>query len=55
MKAKHLMTLQELAAWVIENDTLGFDYPPIDELTDEEEIAAREEYEDMMTQIEDAQ
>lgn len=44
------MTLRELADWVTANNNDLFDtgeFPAIDDLDDEEETAAREEYESM--------
>ena len=48
------MTLDELAAWVVENNKGMFDtgeFPPTDELDDDEQVAAREEYEGMAYEI----
>lgn len=48
------MTLRELSDWVAANNRGMFDpgeFPAVDELTDEEEAAAREEYEAMADQI----
>jgi len=48
------MTLRELAQWVAANNRGLFDpgeFPAIDDLTDEEELAAREEYEAMADEI----
>ena len=53
------MTLRDLAAWVEQNnaDAAGEpifctgEFPAVDDLTDEEEIAAREEYESMAEEI----
>ncbi len=48
------MTLRELSDWVVENNHGLFDsgeFPSVDDLTDEEELQAREEYEDMAEQI----
>jgi hypothetical protein len=48
------MTLRELADWVAKNNNGLFDtgeFPAIDDLTDEEELAAREEYEGMADEI----
>jgi hypothetical protein len=50
--AFHRMPLQELAAWVRANDTLGFDsFPATDELDSDEETEVREEYEAMAEEI----
>lgn len=52
--ATHTMTLAELAAWVTTHNNGMFnagDFPAIDELTDDEVAAAREEYESMADQI----
>jgi hypothetical protein len=48
------MTLRELADWVAKNNNGLFDtgeFPAIDDLTDDEEAAAREEYEAMADEI----
>jgi hypothetical protein len=48
------MTLRELANWVEANNRGTFDsgeFPSVDDLTDDEEAAAREEYEAMFDQI----
>jgi hypothetical protein len=48
------MTLRELADWVAKNNNGLFDtgeFPSVDDLTDEEELAAREEYEAMADEI----
>ena len=48
------MTLRELSDWVVANNRGMFDpgeFPPVDDLTDEEEAAAREEYESIADQI----
>ena len=48
------MTLRELSDWVVANNRGMFDpgeFPPVDDLTDEEEAAAREEYESLADQI----
>lgn len=48
------MTLRELADWVAKNNNGLFDageFPAVDDLTDEEEFAAREEYEAMADEI----
>lgn len=48
------MTLRELADWVALNNRGLFDigeFPAVDDLTDEEELAAREEYEAMADEI----
>lgn len=48
------MTLRELAQWVAANNRGLFDpgeFPAIDDLTDEDELAAREEYEAMADEI----
>jgi len=48
------MTLRELADWVAANNRGLFDtgeFPAIDDLTDDEEAAAREEYEAMADEI----
>jgi hypothetical protein len=50
----HNMTLRELADWVSANNNDLFDtgeFPAIDDLEDEEEVAAREEYESMADDI----
>lgn len=50
----HLMALRELAAWVTAHNGGMFDpgeFPAIDDLDDDEESAAREEYESMADQI----
>ena len=52
--AIHAMTIGELAAWVAANNNGLFDtgeFPAIDELDDDEEAAAREEYEAMAEEI----
>ena len=59
MKPFYEMTLRELAAWVEQNNTnaAGDDifctgeFPSVDDLSDEEEQAAREEYESMAEEI----
>lgn len=43
--AFHAMTLDELSAWVTANNVLEFDSVCVDELTDDEADAAREELE----------
>ncbi len=48
------MTLKQLADWVAANNNGTFDtgdFPAIDELNDEEEKTAREEYEAMAEEI----
>lgn len=48
------MTLRELAAWVSANNEDTFDtgeFPAVDDLSDDEEIMAREEYEAMADEI----
>jgi hypothetical protein len=48
------MTLRELSDWVARNNHGLFDtgeFPAVDDLTDEEEIDAREEYEAMADEI----
>jgi hypothetical protein len=48
------MTLRELSDWVAANNRGLFDtgeFPAVDDLTDEEEIDAREEYEAMADEI----
>jgi hypothetical protein len=48
------MTLRELSDWVARNNNGLFDpgeFPAVDDLTDEEEIDAREEYEAMADEI----
>jgi len=48
------MTLRELADWVALNNRGLFDpgeFPSVDDLTDDEEAAAREEYEAMADEI----
>jgi hypothetical protein len=48
------MTLQELSDWVVANNRGLFDpgeFPSVDDLTDDEELAAREEYEAMLDEI----
>jgi hypothetical protein len=48
------MTLRELAQWVAANNRGLFDpgeFPAIDDLTDEDELAAREEYEAMADEL----
>lgn len=50
----HTMTLRELADWVSANNNDLFDtgeFPAIDDLDDDEEVAAREEYESMADDI----
>ena len=50
----HKMTLRELADWVAANNNGLFDtgeFPAIDDLSDDEEIEAREEYEAMADEI----
>jgi len=50
--AFYKMSLQELSKWVYDNDCLGFDiFPATDGLDDDEQIAAREEYESMAEEI----
>lgn len=50
--AFYAMTLEQLAAWVAANDRLGFDeLPGIDELSDEEQVTAREDYESAAEEI----
>ena len=54
MPTFHNMTLRELADWVSANNNDLFDtgeFPAIDDLEDEEEVAAREEYESMADDI----
>jgi hypothetical protein len=54
MPTFHNMTLRELANWVSANNNDLFDtgeFPAIDDLEDEEEVAAREEYESMADDI----
>ena len=54
MNTFHNMTLRELADWVSANNNDLFDtgeFPAIDDLNDDEEIAAREEYESMAEDI----
>lgn len=48
------MTLQELSDWVTANNNGLFDtgeFPAVDELDDDEELDAREEYESMADEI----
>jgi hypothetical protein len=48
------MTLRELSDWVAANNRGLFDtgeFPAVDDLTDEEELVAREEYEAMADEI----
>jgi hypothetical protein len=48
------MTLRELADWVAANNCGLFDpgeFPSVDDLTDDEEAAAREEYESLADEI----
>jgi len=48
------MTLRELADWVAKHNNGLFDtgeFPSVDDLTDDEEAAAREEYEAMADEI----
>ncbi len=48
------MTLRELADWVENNNNGLFDtgeFPSVDDLTDEEELVAREEYEAMADEL----
>jgi hypothetical protein len=48
------MSLRELSDWVWQNNADLFDtgeFPAVDDLTDEEEVAAREEYEGMAAEI----
>lgn len=52
--AFHLMTLRELSDWVAAHNDGLYDtgeFPAVDDLTDEEEAAAREEYESMADDI----
>lgn len=52
--AFHAMTLRELAAWVAAHNHGAFDsgeFPAIDDLEDDEEAAAREEYEAMADEL----
>lgn len=52
--AFYAMSLQELAAWVIANNNGFFDtgdFPATDDLDDDEQTAAREEYEGMAEEI----
>jgi hypothetical protein len=52
--AFYAMTLRELAAWVTTNNAGLFDsgeFPTVDDLTDDEADAAREEYEAMADEI----
>jgi len=52
--AFYAMTLDELAAWVAANNNGMFDtgdFPATDELDDDEQAAAREEYESMADEI----
>jgi hypothetical protein len=52
--AIHAMTLRELSDWVVANNNGLFDsgeFPAIDDLDDDEEAAAREEYEAMADEI----
>jgi hypothetical protein len=59
MKAFYEMTLREIAAWVEQNNTSAAgddifctgEFPSVDDLSDEEEQAAREEYESMAEEI----
>lgn len=54
MTTFHNMTLRELADWVSANNNDLFDtgeFPAIDDLDDDEEVAAREEYESMADDI----
>ena len=54
MPAFHNMTLRELSDWVAANNNGLFDtgeFPAIDDLNDDEAIAAREEYEAMADDI----
>jgi hypothetical protein len=54
MPTFHNMTLRELADWVSANNNDLFDtgeFPAIDDLDDDEEVAAREEYESMADDI----
>ncbi len=48
------MTLRELADWVAKHNHGLFDpgeFPAVDDLTDEEELVAREEYEALADEI----
>lgn len=48
------MTLRELSDWVVANNRGMFDpgeFPSVDDLADDEEAAAREEYESMADQL----
>jgi hypothetical protein len=48
------MTLRELSDWVAKHNNGLFDtgeFPAVDDLTDEEELDAREEYEAMADEI----
>ena len=52
--AFHSMTLRELSDWVSANNNGLFDtgeFPAVDDLSDDEEVAAREEYEAMADEI----
>lgn len=54
MPAFYNMTLREIADWVAANNNGLFDtgeFPAIDGLDDDEELAAREEYEAMAEEI----
>lgn len=54
MNALYFMTLRELAAWVTQHNNGLFDtgeFPSVDDLDNDEEIAAREEYEAMADEI----
>lgn len=54
MPAFHTMTLRELADWVAANNNGLFDtgeFPAVDDLDDDDEVAAREEYESMADEI----
>lgn len=54
MNALYSMTLRELAAWVTQHNNGLFDtgeFPSVDDLDNDEELAAREEYEAMADEI----
>lgn len=54
MTAFHAMTLRELSDWVAANNNGLFDsgeFPSVDDLDDDDEAAAREEYEAMADEI----
>ena len=56
-RPKHPVSLEDLAQWVRDNNNDIFDtgdFPAIDDLADDEYLAAIEEYEAIADQIEDA-